>query len=108
MKRLQAFALMALALTAQTANASDATKQAIESQVQELCGSGSINEMVRAKPGDVTWTENGFHVQTLNETIGFGDKRLIFTDARSTYLCTEGSASEEEVRWLFIPRKSLI
>jgi hypothetical protein len=107
MKLVTALTAAAIFATAQAATASDATISEIETQVTELCGSGEVNEMVRAGAGEVNWTENGFHVASLKEMVAFEDERLIFTDARSIYLCTRGAAGEETVRWLFIPRKSL-
>lgn len=107
MKLFATLTTAAILATAQAATASDTTMSEIESQVTELCGSGDVNEMARAGAGEVNWTENGFHVASLEEMVDFDDERLVFTDARSTYLCTRGAAGEETVRWLFIPRKSL-
>lgn len=107
MKLFTALTAAAIAVTAQAVIASDATMTQIESSVTELCGSNNVNKMVRSGPGDVSWTEEGFHVESLDETVPIHDERLIFTDARSTYLCTQGSADQKTIRWLFIPRKSL-
>jgi hypothetical protein len=107
MKLITALTAAAILATAQAATASDTTISEIENQVTELCGSGDVNDMVRAAAGEVSWTESGFHVSSPEEMVAFDDERLIFTDARSIYLCTQGAAGEETVRWLFIPRKAL-
>lgn len=107
MKLFNALIAAAIVASAQAALASDTTMSEIENQVAELCGSGDVNGMVRAGAGDVKWTEHGFHVATFDEMVAFDDERLIFTDARSIYLCTKGAKGEETVRWLFIPRNSL-
>jgi hypothetical protein len=107
MKLFTALTAAAIAVTAQAAIASDGTMAQIEKQVTELCGSGDVGSMVHAGAGDVSWTENGFHIADLDEIVPFDDERLVFTDARSTYLCTQGAAGQETLRWLFIPRQSL-
>ncbi len=107
MKTIASLTALSVAIAAQGAFAFDATKSQIEAQVTELCGTEDINGMVRTSPGDVRWTEDGFLVESLGELLPVDDDRLVFTDARSIYMCTQGAVGQQKVRWLFIPRTSL-